>query len=559
VTDAQDRRFGSRTIGQYCSSMTTKTKTVAAAVLILLAFEGFVASRYQGPQPVSARTNDSDVFSAKAALRIHHSIFPDEPHPAGSPAQTRVRRRLVTLLQSHGWAVKIQNAVVQNLLGDQIEIHNIIAHRPELAHLTAPPLVLSSHYDSCRFGPGAGDAAACVCAIVEAGRQLTSSPEEIRRPVFLVITDAEEDGLLGALQLVATGNFSDSTPVVLNFDARGTSGPVAMYETHGGNLTAVRSWIHDLAYPQVTGSLFAAIYRTLPNGTDFSVFSDAGWIGFNFAVIDGAHHYHQPSDTRENLDLRSLQHFGEHALRLGNRIAQDPDNPVPSATNAVFFDIVGAWVIQFPAWAAVPTSVVLLAVMLVVCGRRALKTSSIRATLTTWIGVLTAIVAAVLIGWMFSESILGTSLLPRPFVAHGHWLSFLLWWLVLGVVCATAHLFLRGIDQRAVWDAFWLGQAICSVLVAWLAPEFSHLVMIPAAMALITSLLIKSIHSRILVITAGQAILLIPVQHLLSIAIGPANGILLAAAFALTALPLLPVFGRAPRSESMDSKLRQVG
>ena len=66
---------------------------------------------------------------------------------------------------------------------------------------------------------------------------------------------------------------------MLNFDARGTSGPSLMYETHRGNLATVRWMSHCLPQPCFTGSAFVTVYRYLPNDTDFSVFCRAAGPG----------------------------------------------------------------------------------------------------------------------------------------------------------------------------------------------------------------------------------------------------------------------------------------
>ncbi len=78
-----------------------------------------------------------------------------------------------------------------------MSLTNIVAYRPEHAELSGAPLVLSSHYDSCRFGPGAGDAGGCVAAILEASQCLMNRKLDWKRPLWILLTDAEEDGLVG--------------------------------------------------------------------------------------------------------------------------------------------------------------------------------------------------------------------------------------------------------------------------------------------------------------------------------------------------------------------------
>ena len=64
---------------------------------------------------------------------------------------------------------------------------------------------------------------------------------------------------------------------MLNFEARGSSGPSLMYETHRGNLATVPWLARCLPRPCFTSSAYVTVYRNLPNDTDFTVFTP-GWL-----------------------------------------------------------------------------------------------------------------------------------------------------------------------------------------------------------------------------------------------------------------------------------------
>ena len=529
----------------------SKRATIGFAFLSLLVIELVVCVQYRGPAVVSERdaaefaAGGVQVFSAEAALKIHQQLFDGTPHPTGSAENDAVRLRLVRLLQEHGWTVEVPLQRLDGIEGAPPHpLQNVVAWRPEQSGLNTQPLVLATHYDSCRFGPGAGDAGGCVAAVVEAGRLLTLKARELKRPVWLLFTDGEEAGLLGAKEFVRSRPLSQQRPLVLNFDARGSSGPVVMYETHAGNSMAVDEWVNTIARPRVTGSLFTAVYRTMPNGTDFSVFQQAGWQGFNFAIIDGAHRYHQPDDTLINLDPRSVQHFGEHALTLSTQIANNPIDLAVTSENSVFFDLLGLYVIHFPVWWCLPFRFGLLAIAVQLYGRQALRFAALQQSLRVWLTMLLIMVAAPVAGWMVSASLSGTIILPRPFVWYGHWLSVAMWCMSLLLSLSIAHWMLRRIDQRSVWDALWQGQAATCLVVSTWAPEFSHLLSIPAIMAIAVTLAVRSVALRTLFVTAGAGIIVIPVQHLLSIALGPAAGLVLFPTYALIAMPMLAAMGR---------------
>lgn len=529
----------------------TNRATILYSLLILLLIEMVVCIQYRGPCVVTAVEADVSTvagmptFSAERAFKIHERVFDGSVHPAGSVENEAVRDRLVALLEQHGWDVEIQTSHVEATdRHPALVLNNIIARRPELDRLSLQPLVLATHYDSCRFGPGAGDAGGCVAAVVEAGRLLSLNIDRLKRSVHLLFTDGEEAGLLGAIEFVRSHPLSQRRPLVLNFDARGTSGPVVMYETHSGNRTAIDHWVNSMVHPRITGSLFTAVYRSMPNGTDFSVFQKAGWQGFNFAILDGAHRYHQPDDTLANLDPRSVQHFGELALAVSQEIAGTGAELAVTNDDALFFDVLGMYVMYFPLSWCLPIRFALLMVSVQVYGRQALRRSNLRQSLRVWLTMLLIIIAAPTVGWLVSACIRGTMILPRPFVWYGHALSFAMWCLSLLLSLSIGRWMLRRVDQRGIWNAFWLGQATTCMFVSIWAPEFSHLLSIPGTLAILLTLSVTSWPLRTILVTAGAGVILIPVQHLLSIAMGPAAGMMLFPMFALIAMPMLSALGK---------------
>lgn len=237
------------------------------------------------------------------------------------------------------------DTVLQNLLV------TVPGSQPELA-----PILVATHHDSCRWGPGAGDAGSAVVALVEHIRW--TSTTQPKRTTLYLFTDGEEYGLLGAYAIAAQDELPFQRPLfVLNYDARGTTGGVPMFETHSGNRVWVDALINDLARPKITSSLAVTVYRMLPNATDFNAWHGSlGLPGFNYATIGGAHRYHRPDDSPENVSDRTLQHMGDHLFSMHHavdsldretldKIRADADSS--RAANSVFFDVFGVGVIHF--------------------------------------------------------------------------------------------------------------------------------------------------------------------------------------------------------------------
>ncbi|MBB23609.1 MAG: hypothetical protein CMN04_12120, partial [Roseibacillus sp.] len=68
---------------------------LAAVMLLLLLFGAYLSTRYD-PPPVVGIEGPSDVFSGERAFERLKAILPQAaPHPLGSPANERVRSRIL--------------------------------------------------------------------------------------------------------------------------------------------------------------------------------------------------------------------------------------------------------------------------------------------------------------------------------------------------------------------------------------------------------------------------------------------------------------------------------
>lgn len=319
-------------------------------VLALLAlFTAFVLWVQEPPAPVPASA-PVETFSAERAM-VHVAQIAQAPHPPGTAEHDRVRDYLVAELGKLGFQTTVQKRLAWR---DEREgalrvasVENIVAERTG----TAPTgvLMLTSHYDSHLSGPGAGDAASGVAAILEAMRALGNAPH--KNTLRVLITDAEEFGLLGAQGYAdSLKEKNDAAPtLVLNFEARGGGGPVFMFETSDKNQGLMEVFAKSCPHPHAS-SLMYALYKTLPNDTDLTVFKKAGMSGLNFAFVGRWQSYHSALDTPENLDPRSLQQHGDSALTLSRAFLETDLKALsdPPRQDAIYFDILGKAVLTYP-------------------------------------------------------------------------------------------------------------------------------------------------------------------------------------------------------------------
>jgi len=112
-------------------------------------------------------------------------------------------------------------------------------------------VALVCHHDSVPTGPGASDDGAGVAALLEAARALKAGPA-LQNDVILLFTDGEEAGLDGARAFAAGCPWLKDIGLVLNFEARGVSGPVFMFETSVGNGPIIREFARAAPRPWPT-------------------------------------------------------------------------------------------------------------------------------------------------------------------------------------------------------------------------------------------------------------------------------------------------------------------
>ena len=230
-------------------------------------------------------------------------------------------------------------------------------------------VLIAGHYDSVPTGPGASDDGSAVVAMLESLRALRPGPQ-LRNDVIFLFTDGEEAGLLGARAFVDEHPWAKDAGVVLNFEARGKTGPAIMFETSPDNGWLISQFAQSAPYP-IANSLSYEIYKRLPNDTDLTVLKSAGLSGLNFAYIDGLNHYHTQIDDLASIDEQSLQHQGSYMLALARHFG-NVSLESTRANQAVYFNLLGSLLVHYSDAAIIPlaAAVFLLFVTVLAIGLR---------------------------------------------------------------------------------------------------------------------------------------------------------------------------------------------
>lgn len=290
----------------------------------------FWVSRPPEPESVNAA---SDQFSAQRAF-THIKNIAKEPHPVGTEAHRRVRAYLMDELRQMGLKPYLKSGTAIRAAGlSSACIHNIMAMIK--GSNSGRTIVLMAHYDSVFYGPAAADDAGGVAAILEVARAILQG-EQPKNNILIVFTDAEELGLLGANHFRKTYPKIKDVDIVLNLEARGTSGRSFMFETNMGNNNLIPQF--DKANRWTSANSFTfSIYNLLPNSSDFTVIKPQGIQGLNFAFIDDLYNYHTMQDNPENISLKSLQHQGNQILNSTRHLA-NYEGAIKGNSDLIYFN-----------------------------------------------------------------------------------------------------------------------------------------------------------------------------------------------------------------------------
>jgi len=254
--------------------------------------------------------------------------------PIGTPENARARQYIVDQLRLYGFDVRVQEADARRAaFGRTAHVSNVIAVK---AGAERGALGIMSHYDSVPEAPGAADDAHGVAVALEAARVLGASQR--RHTLFILVTDGEEMGLMGAAALTADRGVMDRLQAYINLDSIGASGPALLFETGPSNGWIVKPWARSAPHPR-GDSYSTEIYKRLPNDTDFSILRRQEIPGLNFAVIGDSYPYHTARDTADRLADSALRLTGENVVQTAAALDAMDLGARTTVDDPTFFDI----------------------------------------------------------------------------------------------------------------------------------------------------------------------------------------------------------------------------
>lgn len=377
---------------------------------------------------IPTASDDMTTFSATNALK-HLETIAAEPHSVfDSEAHEKVRLYIKDALtemgldvEEHNWAAEetdFMGAINADGTLDktkpiEYDIKNLWV---EIPGKSQTGVLLMAHYDSrghaSRPGEvpgsyGAGDDGFGVVTLLEIARLFAdSNANELETSIYLCFTDAEETGMFGALMEAQNNEIvKNNVNFVINVEARGVKGPAYMFESSKNNGKVIE--LYNKASLPMTYSVATAVYSVMTNFTDFTTMLEIGKAGINFSTLDNINYYHVPEDNLSNIDVNSIQHYGEQILPIINEYTSDAKyadmNYFDDTQDAVFFNILpGVLAVYSETTAVVLAIVAVVAFLLAVILLKVKGLLSIRKMLLALAIIFGTIVVSAVLGFGIS-------------------------------------------------------------------------------------------------------------------------------------------------------------
>jgi hypothetical protein len=457
---------------------------VRAWLLALVAVTVWLLSHYAGEphRTVDASAAASAFSSARAEATLARVLGPEKPHPVSSDENAAVRGRILQEFAALGVHTDTYRAFTCNAFNGMsavpcATVTDIVA---DVVPGQGKAIVMMAHYDSVPAGPGASDDESGVATVLETARALKAGGVKSLHPVIALITDGEEGGLLGANAFLQNAALKDRVGAVVNVEARGTRGASLLFQTSPGDGKLIALYAaHVPVY--ATSSLYAEIYRFLPNDTDLTLFIRAGFPSYNFAFSDNVRYYHSPLDLRRNLDPATLQMHGDNLLGVVGALERT-DYAALKSHNAVYLSVLGQFLPRIPVNWAVPLAVIVFIMLLIAAWiARSEEAGGPMRIVAAAAMPLAILLGCALAGWILAFIAQIVSGQPNPTYAYP-----LVMRIALGFgVWAVTLLVSRMTTARGAAGSAWLWMAGLGIVTAALLPGISPYFVFPAVIAAI--------------------------------------------------------------------------
>jgi Zn-dependent M28 family amino/carboxypeptidase len=322
-SDLRYKANAARQRGAKAMLVVTGPRSPNAGELVPLSFDTAIAGSGLPAASISARAGAALLQkSSRALVDVQKELDSGNPHVAGFALNTR-------------------GQLTTRVVREKKTARNVLAYLPatgSTSGLQKPWVVVGAHYDHLGRGVGgnslasrdeagrahvgADDNASGTAAVIALAEALSKQPQR-KRNLLIALWSAEEIGLIGSKEFVATPPVPVSqVAAYVNFDMVGrmTNNKLAAQATGSSPV-----WASMIERANVRAGFDITIQPDPYQPTDVSSFNEAGIPSLNFTT--GAHtDYHKPSDTADKINYEDLDRVVDLAAAITRQLL-DVDAP----------------------------------------------------------------------------------------------------------------------------------------------------------------------------------------------------------------------------------------
>ncbi|XP_061118200.1 endoplasmic reticulum metallopeptidase 1 [Conger conger] len=215
-------------------------------------------------------------------------------------------------------------------------------------------MLANCHFDTVANSPGASDDAVSCAVMLEVLHSLANLSSPLRHGVLFLFNGAEENVLQASHGFITQHPWASHVRAFINLEAAGVGGKEVVFQTGPENPWLVQAYVHAAKHPfaSVVGQ---EVFQSgvIPSDTDFRIYRDFGNIpGIDLAFIENGFIYHTKYDTPDRILTDSIQRAGDNILAVLKHLAMSEklaDSSEYRHGNMVFFDLLGVFVVAYPA------------------------------------------------------------------------------------------------------------------------------------------------------------------------------------------------------------------
>ncbi|XP_039615500.1 endoplasmic reticulum metallopeptidase 1-like isoform X1 [Polypterus senegalus] len=238
-------------------------------------------------------------------------------------------------------------------------------------------LLANCHFDSVANSPGACDDAVSCSIMLEVLHSLSNLSIPLKHSIIFLFNGAEENILQASHGFITQHPWAKLVRAFINLEAAGVGGKEIVFQTGPENPWLVQAYVRAAKHP-FASVIGQEVFQSgiIPSDTDFRIYRDFGHIpGIDLAFIENGYIYHTKYDTPDRILTESIQRAGENILAVLKLLATTnelSDSAQYQHGNVVFFDLLGFFMVAYPARVGTIINSIVAMVTLIYLGKKML-------------------------------------------------------------------------------------------------------------------------------------------------------------------------------------------